>query len=102
MDEVVCLSLHGTNTTVLRYASQEAWDEEEDDDAYSEHNPLHFLAIFMWRLNGVKGKLVFLVEMLGKVEEYSRSLEDVEAVVGDGGYSTVGIDLQRKESEMFV
>jgi hypothetical protein len=37
---------------------------------------------------------VFLVELLGEVEEYSRSLEDVEAVVGYGGYSTIGVDLQ--------
>jgi hypothetical protein len=93
MDEVVCLSLHGTNTTVLRNASQET-RYDDDDDAYSEHNPLHFLAVFTWRLNGVKGELVFLVELLGEVEEYSRSLEDVEAVVGYGGYSTIGVDLQ--------
>ena len=69
---------------------------------YSEENPLQLLAVFMRRLNRVKRKLVFLVELLGEVEEYSGSLEDMEAVVSDGGYSTVGIDLQRKEPEMFV
>ncbi len=60
---------------------------------HGEEQPLQLLAVLPRILHRIPAELVLLVELRGEIEQDGGGLEGVEAVVGDGGYAAVGVDL---------
>ena len=93
--EMVCLALHRSYTTmllevnILRSSSLSSYN----DITYSEEKPLQLLAVALWVCNGIIRKLVLLVELLSKVYENGRGLENVETVMSNGWDTSVWVDL---------
>jgi len=83
------LTLHGTNTTMLRRVVNSKIPPEKGRDlkTHGKEDPLKHLAVVFWLFRHVEPKLVFWIVVLREVEQDGGCLEDREALRSGRGWS---------------